>query len=255
LVRLPVSDIEVFLRLPAGAEDLMLLESTADTYLALALVQRVAHPTDAPVEWPNLPVTDLDVLVLRLRQMVLGDLIQAEASCPVAGCGARIDVTFSLDAYLDHHQPRSARSAEPADEPGWFRLHDTSVVFRLPTVADQLAVAGLSRPTPALVRRCIRPWDAGARLVRRVENAMEALAPSLAHELEGVCPECGTAVAVYFDPRQFCLQELRDQAAYIMEDTHLLAAHYHWPEEQILALPRQRRIQYVELVRQDRSRA
>jgi len=200
------------------------------------------------------PVPDLDVLVLRLRQLVSGDRLQAEASCPMTGCGARIDLAFSIEAYLSHHQPRLARNATPGDEPGWFCLRDAPIAFRLPTVADQLAVTGLSKPAQTLVRRCIRPGDAGARLVRRVETAMAALAPMLAQTLEGSCPECGTMVTLYFDPRQFCLQELRDQAVYIMQDIHLLAANYHWPEEQILTLPRQRRMQYAELIRQERSR-
>ena len=74
MIQLPVSGIDIFLRLPAGTEELLLLESyTVDTSLALALIERVAYPAGAPVAWPNLPVTDLDVLVLRLRQLVFGE--------------------------------------------------------------------------------------------------------------------------------------------------------------------------------------
>ncbi len=257
--RLPVSGIDVVLRQPAGVEDLFLLETDADdSYLALALLSRVARVANAMaaesgVDWQDLPVTDLDVLMLRLRQLVFGNYIQAETNCPVAGCAARIDASIQIDEYLDHHRPRRVRNAELSDESGWFRLRSAPVLFRLPTVADQLAVAGRARPVQALIQRCIRPADVAPRLVRRVETAMDALAPSLAHELEGVCPECGTTVNVYFDPRQFTLQELRGQAAFIMQDVHLLAAYYHWPESHILALPRSRRLHYAEMVRQERS--
>ena len=57
------------------------------------------------------------------------------------------------------------------------------------------------------------------------------------------------------DPRQFTLRELRDQAVFIYEDTHLLAEHYHWPEAEILALPRERRLRYAQMVRASRSAA
>jgi hypothetical protein len=90
-------------------------------------------------------------------------------------------------------------------------------------------------------------------MLRRVENAMEALAPPLSHTVQGQCPECGSVLDLYFDAQQFCLQELRGQALFIYDDVHLLAMEYHWSEADILALPRNRRAQYAERVRQERS--
>ena len=54
---------------------------------------------------------------------------------------------------------------------------------------------------------------------------------------------------VYFDVRQFVLRELRDHARTVLEDVHLLAFHYQWPEKDILALPRQRRLHYANALR------
>jgi len=54
---------------------------------------------------------------------------------------------------------------------------------------------------------------------------------------------------VYFDVESYVVQELSQHAAGIYQDVHLLALHYKWPEDQILALPRNRRRQYVELLR------
>jgi hypothetical protein len=261
IFRLPVSKIDVALRPPVGLEDLLLLETSGgDAYLTLALLASVAQPADAPSTapistWADLPVTDLDVLLLRLRQLVFGDDIQAETSCPVAGCQARIDAALHIEEYLAHHTPRPAYNVTATDDPGWFRLHDMEVCFRLPTGTDQLAVAGHAQPVKALLQRCLRPGRVGGRVAKRVETAMSAMAPSLAHVLQGSCPECGTTLQIFFDPRRFVLQELRSQAGFILQDIHLLATYYHWTEQHILSLPRSRRLQYVEMVRQERSPA
>jgi hypothetical protein len=78
---------------------------------------------------------------------------------------------------------------------------------------------------------------------------MEAMAPSLSSDLEGVCPECGASVSLYFDARWFCLRELRDRARFLYQDVDLLARRYHWTESEILSMPRTRRTSYAELAR------
>ncbi len=255
--QLPVSRTAVAMRPPSGAEELLILEGAAgETALAVALLCRVAQaPGGSAIGWQELSATDLDAALLRLRQIVFGDSIRAGVSCPAAQCGKRIDIGFGIDDYLEHHAPRLARAAEPADEAGWMRLRGTVASFRLPTAADQAAVESADNPRREMIRRCVKPPDAAAAAGRRIENAMEAMAPSLAHNLDARCPECGTAVEVFFDPRRYCLTELREHAAFVYEDTHLLAQHYHWPEAEILSLPRHRRIRYVEIVRAERSAA
>src|SRR5947209_201449 len=210
-IRLPISQIEVILREPVGVDDILLLEAPVyDTACALELIARLALPANGQVvEWSALCVTDLDALLLQLRQKLLGNLIRTDITCPVADCGARIDVAFHIGEYLTHHRPRAARHVEAADEPGWFRLRNTPVSFRLPTVADQLVVAQASKPERELIRRCIRPAEIPARLLKRVETAMETLAPSLSQDLQGQCSECGMSVDMYFDVQQFVLSELR----------------------------------------------
>src|SRR3974377_2292901 len=123
-VRLPISGIEVMLREPVGAADILLLEVPAyDTAFALELLAHLASPMKgSAVEWSTLCVTDLDALLLLLRQMLFGNLIHTDIVCPAEECGARIDVDFRIGEYLAHHRPRAARGVEAADEPGWFRL-------------------------------------------------------------------------------------------------------------------------------------
>jgi hypothetical protein len=286
LFRLPVSGHVVALRHPNGAEDLLLLEAAGeDTTQALALVGRLTRPaTDAGIDWLELTVTDLDALILRLRQAVIGDRVRADVACRANGCGQRIDISFGITDYVGHRKPakpgaRGAWIVAPAEEPGWFRLNagrrktgmlapsakspaddsavssglgDSSgaVVFRLPTVADQLAVVGRPDAVDELARRCMRPGKVPVRLRRLVEVAMETMAPCLSGDLHGTCPECGAEVIVYFDARQFCLRELNDRAAFIYQDIDLLARRYHWTERDILNMPHVRRTNYAELARQ-----
>ncbi len=252
--RLPVSGIDVRLRRPTGVEDVFLREASfGGPALALALITRLASVAGGPdVDWELLPVTDVEALLLALRQMLFGDRITTDMPCPVEECGARMDVTFNIGDYLEHHRPRLPRGVSPDAEEGWFRLRDAAVSFRLPRAADQIAARRAARPAADLARRCVRPAGASGSERRRAENAMSALAPSLSQPLATRCPECGGGFDFYFDVPHFVLSELRAQAAYVYEDVHLIAATYHWPEAEILALPVSRRLQYAEMARSQR---
>lgn len=250
---LPVSGFTVFVRPPTGAEDLLLAESPAgDMTTALALARRLTSPAEgASWSFEDLCVTDMDALVLHVRQVVFGDRILADLKCPARHCGQRFDLSFDLRAYLDHEPSRADSEVVAADEPGWFRLRDGAASFRLPSAADVVAVTRSADPYDELCRRCILPVDVPAPVRERVEVAMDAIAPSLARELEGECPECGASVSVFFEPLVYCLRELRDRATFIYEDVDLLARRYHWSEPHILAMPQSRRIRYVELARDE----
>ena len=76
---------------------------------------------------------------------------------------------------------------------------------------------------------------------------MEGMAPSLASELQGACPECGAGVVAWFDPLQYTLRELGEQAAFVYEDVCAIARLTHWSEAEILTLPASRRARYAEL--------
>lgn len=250
MLRLPVSGILAELHQLTGAEDLLLLDPAADELqVSMALAQRLSRRSDGGVlDVASLPLTDLEALLLEQRRVLLGNEVQPQARCTAPECSAQIDVSFRIDDYLAHYQPQASRLAEPLnDEPGWFRLRDSQVSFRPVTAGDLLAVHGLLNPEFELARRTMRPQPVSKRDLKRVQQAMEAISPSLSQELEGRCPECGAAVRFLFNPRSYVTSELRFEAAFLYEDVHLLAARYHWSEEKILSLPRARRLQYAEL--------
>lgn len=259
---LPVSGGVVALRRPAGAEDVLLSEArVSDPSLTLALAERLAW-CEATSDWAAFCVTDIDALIMRLRQAVIGDRVVADVTCNGSSCGRRVDLSFGLGAYLAHHRPKPARargrrwSAEPCeDEAGWYTLRDDAASvarFRLPTLGDQIAVEGLPGAASMLAERCIRLQDRSALTVPRIEAAMRAFAPALSGPIKGCCPDCATIINVYFDARLYCLQELSDHARFVYEDIDALAERYHWSETAILRLPNDRRTRYADHVRQAR---
>lgn len=248
-VRLPVSGTDVVLRLPNGADDMLVLEAGApDMGVALALLARLCEQADgSPLDPAELPISDVDALVLRLRQRIIGDVVSAEQVCAAPGCHARVDITFSIEAYLEHHQPAAPPAFLPAGDEGWYRLSDAEVQFRLPRAADQLAIARAAAPEQALLALCVRPPEVPGQVRDRIEAVMEAMAPSLCSELEGLCPQCGERVAATFDPIQYMLRELRDRSALLYEEVSAIAHFHHWSEAEILALPPARRARYADL--------
>ena len=272
-VRLPISGQSVRFRPLTGADEMLLWSSgfstggvadaATDLRLAVALAERVTE-TERPetLDPSTLPVTDLDALLLRFRAVLFGETIQAEAKCPGAQCGAKMDVSFRISEYLESQAPETPRgvrrrvseSGDHAATPSWFGFGEgghNDVLFRAPTVGDLQAIAWEYSPEDALFARCVRSEGAvDARTRRRIESALASIAPNLNGEIDGVCPDCENRVAMTFAPRAYVLRELRGYAAFVTEEVHLLAATYHWSEADILALPASRRKAYAERIRE-----
>jgi hypothetical protein len=247
---LPVSGRQVRLREPTGEDELLVLESAgpaAATILALA-VRLAADPVGRAIDWPALPAVDLGAAALLIRGAWLGNTIRTEALCGATGCDEPIDVAFSIPAYLDHHRPRRFRGVSEC-EPGWFALPGTDVRFRIPTIADLLEALEGSGPAATMLERCVRPSELSAAVARRIDRALEALAPRLDGALSGTCPACGQTVDLRFEPISYVLEELRDASTGLFAQVHELAFAYHWSEQAVLTLGRRRRHGYVAMVR------
>jgi hypothetical protein len=248
---LPVSGLRVVIGPPTGVEDLLLQETRlCDVTLALTLIGRLTHVVGKETEnWGDLTLTDVEALLLLLHQITVGDLVRAETRCAVATCGAPADVSFRIGQYLASNTPRFPRGVAKSEVEGWFHFGGEATKFRLPTAHDLALMDHNPQAYRELVQRCIEPGGVPAAVRRRIENAMEALAPRLSRPLRGECPECQAKMDSYFNVVEFVLRELRDQAASIYQDVHLLAYHYKWTEQMILELPRNRRMQYAETIR------
>ncbi|WP_050420622.1 hypothetical protein [Bradyrhizobium tropiciagri] len=261
---LPVSGLTVAIHRATGVEDVLLAEGRADdAALALALVESRAWSCEI-VDWATLPIADIDHLVVRMRQSILGDRVISDTYCTDPACRSRMDVSFGLDEFLAHHRPRRAPArgrswaAEVSAEHGWFIARSRGgdeVAFRLPTIGDLIQTAGAPTPDKFLAQACIAPDGASPRSRALAERAMAALAPPLSGPISGRCPHCAIAVSFHFDARVYCLRELCDRARFIYEDVDTLAQRYHWSETAILSLPNDRRSHYADLARQARLAA
>ena len=255
MLALPVSGLEVRLRLPDGHDDVVLAESPIGAPLVLALIGRLASLEDgSPLEAARLPVADLEVVLVELRRALLGDRLTGEVRCPAMSCGRLMDVTFGLGTYVDYRRPRRPVMVVDAAEPGWFERRDDGGAFRLPDGDDLLAIDGAVDAERLLAARCLRPADGGramGRWRRHAESAMAAMAPTLSGSIQGTCPECHATVEFFFDVPSFVLAELRAHAIWVFDDVHRIASRYGWSEAAILALPRTRRMRYAELIREE----
>jgi hypothetical protein len=258
---LPISKIRVTVRPPLGADELLLLERGGQgKRAALLLIARLASvPEGESYNWGNLTVMDFQALLLLLRRVAFGEMVRSQTACDAGGCGARVEICFRISDYLAHQNPRRPADVELAEEPGWFLIKTLGATFRLPTVADVIAAGEGAAPITALnpsareilTLRLMKPSNLPATAIRRVEAAMAVMAPDFRGKLHGTCPDCGRKILVYFDVEQFVLREFRDQAAFIYQDVHLLASRYQWAEHTILELPRNRRILYAEMLKQE----
>ena len=246
MVRLPVSGLEAAPRPPTGSDELVVREMSGPPVArAIALARRLAGPGD----WADLTVTDFEMLMLAIRVQAQGEAVDLGLTCP--GCRARVEIGFRIPDFASVPTPRRPASVTPdADRPGWFRLGETR--FRLPTAGDQAAVAERADAVKALIARCFDPPKPPPKDRMRIERAMAAMAPEISRPITGQCPECGRAVEAPLHVTRLVIAEIIRDAAGLHDEVDLIAQAYHWPEADILALPRVRRRSYAERIRQSR---
>lgn len=213
----------------------------------------------------HLLVADRLVLLLRLRALTFGPFVQGTLYCPWSGCGARVDVDFTVDDVPVTPQETIDPTYTVLLSPESGAADDTvrEVTFRLPNGGDAEVVGPLldrnaARALTMLLERCVVPDDgqAATDLVRRlsprarmeVEAAMQRHAPAVDLDMDVQCPECGRAFTAPLDVQDFFLGELRQSRDLLYRQVHYLAYHYHWSEREILDLPREKRQAYIEIL-------
>jgi len=231
-------------------------------------MRRLGSISPVPAELVRcLLVADRQYLLLRLRAIIFGDQVQATARCTWVDCGKKVDIDFSLQDIPVKESPAKgpiytmqlSREAACQDEEG--AAHQT-VTFRLPNGEDQEVVSPLMandavRAFAVLLGRCIQsigPWEQPGEAMlgslsplaqQEIERQIEAVAPQVELTMEAQCPECGRDFAVPFDPQEFFFGELRINRDLLYREVHYLAYHYHWSEQEIMAMPRDKRRRYI----------
>ena len=173
-------------------------------------------------------------------------------TCPGDDCGERLDATMGVGDLLEEpygDRPTVHEKTVRADG------RTATVRFRLPTGADQEAVAARNPSDPAaaaemLLAMCLEDDRDGLSPALRAElsQAMAQLDPQADLQLQLTCPECGLEFRALLDAGTFLVRELTDHEDWLHREVHLLALCYHWSRSAILAMPRMDRQRHVQLL-------
>lgn len=222
----------------------------------------------------QLLVADRQYLLLKLRQSTFGDNVRANMFCPWADCGRRVDIEFRIEDLPVEEPAERAPVYSFMLSPGASGFDDETtraVSFRLPNGEDQEAIGPMLTSNEAvalsmLLRRAIRSighasspvpdiLDSLSSMARaEIEAEMERLSPKIALNIDAVCSECGRSFAVPFDVHRLLFGDLRTDSDVLYRQVHYLAYHYHWSEAEIMAMPRNKRHSYIELLADEMER-
>jgi hypothetical protein len=234
-------DLRVRVRPLCGHDELPL--AAEDTRASIVLL-------DALIEGPEgaadaLTTPERDRLLAEVWRRTYGPRVQSSPRC--AACDRPFDVDFDIDALMSAIWP----SPPPR------RLSAAGRDWRIPTGADELAIAGLDAEGAALAlaRRCALDGtsepDPGAAAA--FAAALEEEAPVLDLDLDARCPECGHGNQVGFRLQTFLLRALRQERSQLLAQVHRIAAAYGWALADILSLARETRLRFVALIEADAS--
>jgi hypothetical protein len=199
---------------------------------------------------------DRDFLLLQLRRGVFGDRLDLVVVCPNPACRQSADLELRVSGLA----PEPAAAAPEmihAETPAGPAL------LREPTGADDASVAGLSGAAASALlwsrlvldlagQGTVSPqaWsrlDSGVRYAFALALAEAQSGPVL--NFVSPCPSCGALMEVELDAAVLLAGEMGSAADRMFAEVHLLAYHYHWSEDAILSLRRDRRWRYLELLR------
>ncbi len=212
----------------------------------------------------QLLVGDRQYLMLKLREFTFGERVQATVACPWSGCDTDVDVSFNISdiPIKDANLTSLIHKCELSDTP---EKETYTVRFRLPNGDDQEALSKLMNENNALASsnllwRCIQSIgetvtpnldqvrDLSSHARNQIEQQMQNLAPDMELNMEAVCPECDRSFTIPFDLQEFFFGELKTSRELLRREIHYLAYHYHWSEQDILSMTRDKRHEYIEVL-------
>jgi hypothetical protein len=247
--------------------------ATLVTEVLSRCVRRIGSISDVtPSIMRELLVADRQYLLLMLRQLTFGDRVQASLPCPWPDCGKGVDIDFLISkipvtecSELRRHYQLEIDGGNVAETLGLRPAEKLTVKYRLPNGGDQEAVLDnpqrpeiermsmlfsrcilmvneMERPAPEWIMRL--PPD----IRMQIEQAVESRAPNLELSMEIDCPECRRIFVAPFELQDFFFAELKQGSDLLFREVHYLAFHYHWSEQEIMAMPRKHRRHYIEVL-------
>jgi hypothetical protein len=194
----------------------------------------------------RLSVGDRVLLMLHLREQVLGDALHCTLDCPK--CSEKMSLDMSVTALLEQRAVATVSAFVETD--GLF------MKVRPATHLDQELLlsnspGGIQTFAESCIVSCEPPLPSGGAkeaVVIAIDKKLKEMDPLADIVLELKCPGCGHGFETVFDPEAFLLNELEMQSRQLDWEVHWLAFHYHWSEESILSLTSKKRRRYVEFI-------
>jgi len=194
-----------------------------------------------------LSVGDRHHLMRRLQILLDGDSGWYSASC--SQCHSDFDFQLNLSQLPVKAAGEGYPFVDVATSAGRCR-------FRVPNGSDQSALAQYSDGEQAcaeLLRRCLVSVDGvqtDTSIVfsvadkEKIEIALDAVAPDIGCEISVACVTCHANNSVALNPYAF----IGKASQHIIPEIHKIAWYYHWGEDEILRMPRQRRRRYLDMI-------
>ena len=196
----------------------------------------------------ELCVADRQFLMLRLATILSGENVWYEITC--RECEAIFDINVNRNK-LPYEKAGDGYPYIDLD------INNNKIRLRVPSGKDQISIMSIddNEIIEALLVRCIcsvnnqNPVhgfvkDLNENELELIDNALDRISPSMCDSLSVTCPECEKLQNVKLD--NYDIGELNKNNFY--EEIHVIASNYHWGEESILAMSRDKRKLYIDLI-------
>lgn len=225
--------------------------------LAIALLQACAadgqgRALDSGILW-EWPVGFRTELLLRIAFLTRPRPLDVTMACGNADCGQKMEVEF---------QEQDLVNQSPWDRPvAELRLGDHIFRFRRPSGQDQKqwleqAPADEGQAFGLMLRTLIAadqqppfPFaEVSLEVMQQLDHAMAELDPLTGFHVTVACPHCGLEQTQPMDLEQLAIEILHSAQRSVLDAVHVLAGHYHWSEQEILAIAPWRRRIYLQKI-------
>jgi hypothetical protein len=207
-----------------------------------------ALSADLPAEAAyEMPIGRRDASLIGIRRELFGSSLAATVRCP--SCHETVEFDLDLGLIVPAASDTAGEVVDVAVD-GW------SIVARLPTSADLIAVSPDATPVALLNRCALRIEEGGqpadlraipAWVFDKIEEAFAAADPAADITLALDCAACGNRWDEAFDIVTFLGAELDAWARSTLREVAALGRAYGWTENESLALTSTRRRMYIEL--------
>ena len=187
------------------------------------------------------PLGRRNLALCRWHQSWLGGSLHGAVDCP--GCAERLEFSLSVPTLL-------ARAGKDTDF-----VEIEGIRARLPTTRDLFAIAGEPDAHAAAKRLYLALVDdreleesAVLDLAARIEAALDEADPCADVALDLACPNCSQTWTSSLDVPGYLWDEVEARSLRLLDEVHVLARAYGWPEAAILDMSQVRRSAYLERV-------